>query len=362
MDIVLVNNVLTEISGEQTFFDNMSAKLTKSLENEGFGVHHCAVPNAGWTDHYLRFPLIPRTYAGLRNFESCDIIHFLNASLAGAGLFLNNRFKVATVHQLGKSLRQFSPAGGLIKYAEMLHTYPFSRLDRKVYGSMDSIIACTPYQAQDLQRTYGLDKSKLKVISPGVDTEYFKKASPADLKSGFDCDETVVYMGRHHERSKGVSYLIRAMAHINRKGMKLLVMGDGPDRRNYEKLTSKLGLDERVVFLGHMPMAEKTAIHKAADVVAIPSLYDVFCTVFAESLACDVPVVAFDQPFWKGVYDDAALFVEKSPKSLAEGIEKLLDDGNLRKKLVQKGRAVAAKHDVSNTVEGYKRLYLDFSA
>lgn len=367
MDIVLASNVLSEISGEQTFFDNLSAKLTKSLEKQGFGVHHCAVPISsnpviGLSDHYLRFPLLPKTYAELRKFENCGILHFLNASLAGAGLFLKNRFKIATVHQLGNSLMEFSPAGAPLGYVEAVYRYSFTNLDRKIYRSMDTLVACTPYQAWDLQRTYGLESSKVKTISPGVDVEYFKKVPAADLKSRFGCDEVVVYAGRHHERSKGVSYLIRAMEHIKRKGTKLVLIGDGPDRKNYEKLTRRLGLDDRIVFLGHISFAEKSLIQKSADVVAIPSLYDVFCIVFAESLACNTPVVAFDQPFWKGIYDDAGLFVDKSPESLAEGIEKVLDDRNLRKKLVQKGRTIVEKHDINKIADDYTQLYLELSS
>jgi len=362
MDVVLVKNILTEISGERTFFNSMSAKLTESLEKQGSHTHHCAVPSKWWTDHYLRFPLLPRTYACLRKFESCDILHFLNASLAGAGPFLKNRSKIATVHQLGDSLGRLSPAKGPLGHAETLYRCSLKAADKRIYRSMDIIVACSPYQAQDLQTTYGIDKSKMRVISPGVDTRYCRKIRGTDLKSRFDCDEVIVYAGRHHERSKGISYLIRAMKHIRRKGAKLVLTGDGPDRKNYEELTHQLGLDDRVVFLGHVSFAEKTAIQKSADVVAVPSLYDVFCISFAESLACETPVVAFDQPFWKGIYDDAALFVEKSPEALAEGIEKVLDDKNLRKKLVQKGRAVAENNDIGNTVHAYTDLYRELSA
>ncbi|MBD3209793.1 glycosyltransferase, partial [Candidatus Micrarchaeota archaeon] len=83
---------------------------------------------------------------------------------------------------------------------------------------------------------------------------------------------------------------------------------------------------------------------------------------FAESLACEVPVVAFDQPFWKGLYDDSALFVEKSPKALAEGIEKVLDDKNLRKRLVANGRKCVERYDVSHTVDAYLELYRELAS
>jgi glycosyltransferase involved in cell wall biosynthesis len=98
-------------------------------------------------------------------------------------------------------------------------------------------------------------------------------------------------------------------------------------------------------------------IQKSADAVVMPSLYEVYGTVFAESLSCGVPVVAFDMPFWKGLYEGAGIFTKKDDRALAQGIRKALDDKKLRADLIMKGKALAEKHDISRTIDSYLALY-----
>jgi glycosyltransferase involved in cell wall biosynthesis len=361
MEAVLAYNEYKGISGETEFFRNISKRISAELSSKGHSVHICRIPQAKGLllpiEHYSRVPLLPKAYSMLKRHEDADILHFLNASMAPAGLRLRNRRKIATVHQLGDSLRELAPMEGLGKHTEDIYWSLYSRLDRKAYHNLDRLVACTSFQAQDLERTHGLDSSQVDVIAPGVDVDFYKQLPKSDLKRMFGCEETVAYVGRLHERSKGVSYLIRAMAHMERKSTKLVIVGDGPDKERYEKLASSLGLGNRVVFLGKLGFEEKCAIQKNADVLVVPSLYDVFCTVFAESLACSVPVVAFDMPFWKGLYDDAALFVDKDPESLAEGIWMVLDDKPLRKRLVSRGKSLVSNYDYSRTVSDYVSLY-----
>lgn len=364
MKLVLAYNVYHGVSGEQVFFTNVSEKIADAVRRKGFDVSFCEVPQSSnyhinLSENYLRFPIVPNTYVKLKKFENHEIVHFLNASIASAGLFLKNKFKVATCHQLGHKLFELSPSKHPLRHLEPFYWELISRVDKKTYQNLDYLVACSPFQATDLARSYDLDKSKIKVIYPGFDISYYQAIPKTNLHSKFNCEETVVYLGRLQERSKGVSYLIRSMSHLNRRNLKLLIGGEGPDRKYYERLVSSLGLENRVIFLGKLDFASKSMIQKSADVLVFPSLYDVFCTVFAESLACEVPVVAFNQPFWKGLYDDAALFVNKDPKSLAEGIEKVLDDKNLRKTLVTKGKFLVPRYDVTKTVNDYVNLYLD---
>jgi glycosyltransferase involved in cell wall biosynthesis len=362
MEVVLASNIHRDISGETVFFDNISGKIAAELAKHGHEAHICPISHsanrlARISDLYLRFPLLADTFAALKRFENCEVLHFMNASLAPAGLFLKNRFRIATVHNLGESYRRLSPAPMPFRYAEMLYWSLFSRVDRSAFHAMDRLVSCSPFQATDLAVTNGLDRSDIRVIPPGVDIGLYRSIPKTDLRSRFGCEEVVAYVGRLHERSKGVSYLIRSMEHIGREGTKLVIVGDGPDRGGYERLVSDLGLGDRVVFLGRCGFEEKCAIQRSADVLVVPSLHEVFCTVFAESLACGVPVVAFDLPFWKGLYDDAALFVGKDPRSLAEGIGRVLDDSGLRNSLVRRGRSLVQRYDDRKVVADYVALY-----
>ena len=99
-------------------------------------------------------------------------------------------------------------------------------------------------------------------------------------------------------------------------------------------------------------------MQKSADAIVIPSIFESYSLVFAESLACGVPVVAFGMPFWKGLYDDAALFVKPmDARALADGIDRVLADAALRKRLASSGKKCAAGHDIRETARAYARLY-----
>lgn len=359
MKVLLAYNDYDSISGERSFFDNMRMGLGGS----GLDVDFCAIPQmtpgtcAGALDMYLRFPLLLRTYLRLRSQSGYDVLHFLNASLAPAAALMGGRPVIATSHFLASSYHELSPPAGLAgrsldscycRYASFLERSAFSRLDR--------VVACTGYHARQLIERYSLDATKVSVIPPGIDLERFRRAEPMDLKNEYGCEEIIMYLGRHHERSKGVSYLIRAMAHLDRDA-KLIILGDGPDKTAYQRLAARLGLAGRIVFLGRVGPDIKPSLQKSADVAVMPSLFEVFGTVFAESLACEVPVVAFDLPFWRGIYDGAGLFVRRDPASLATGISQVLDDDGLQRRLIRRGRAYAEEYDIRRTISSYADLY-----
>jgi glycosyltransferase involved in cell wall biosynthesis len=97
-------------------------------------------------------------------------------------------------------------------------------------------------------------------------------------------------------------------------------------------------------------------------VSAVPSLYEGSCTALAESLHCGVPVVAFDMPFWKGLYDGAALLVPpRDPLALAGGIRRAIADRKLRGELVRKGRGPGRRYTMERTLCSYLRLYESLS-
>ena len=355
MKLVLAYNDFDGVSGETVFFRNM----IDSMQKRGFEVACCPVkqptpgsPN-GLVSHYLRYPLLSDTRKALKEYSGYDIIHFLNAHLCSAGISIKGP-KIASAHFFVESyLSMTSP--GIFGLAEKGYAAYASILDRKAFRSMDRVVACSPHLAGVVRQAYGL--GNVDVIYPGIDTAHFDAIKRIDLGSRFDCDEAVVFIGRLHERSKGVSDLIRAIRTMDRKGMKLIIVGDGPDRKNYEMLARHEGVRDRVVFTGSLGFEEKSAIQKSADLVAIPSRYEAYGTVFAESMACGVPVVAYDMPFWKGVCDGAGLFVPLGPQSLAKGMSRVLDEPGLRKRIMAQGAKLAPEHSLMKTADSYCGLY-----
>jgi len=364
LKVTLVYNILNSISGEKTFFDNIVGKLSeKEIE-----VQECAIPSStnippfNKIEFYSRFPMLLNARRRLENSDS-DVLHFLNSSLCPSAPRKSGCAKIATLHHFASMYYEMIPPEGILENtAESIYCRYINAIEKNAFRNLDCLVTCTDAPQDFVAKEYKMEKSKMKTIYPGVDIDYFKNIPKADLKSKYGCGEIIAYIGRLHERTKGISYLIHAIKKTNRKNLKLLIIGDGPDRKYYEWLISKLDLNDKIIMLGRLSSDEKSVIQKSADLIAIPSLYELFGTVFAESLACGTPVVAFDMPFWKELYADAGLFVKpRDYIALAEGIEKVLDDENLRKKLISKGYETCSKYDLKKVTSSYISLYEELS-
>ncbi len=141
---------------------------------------------------------------------------------------------------------------------------------------------------------------------------------------------------------KGVEVLLRALARV--PDTRLLVVGDGPMRRDLEGLAARLGLGKRAVFLGRQAHEFKVACYHACDALVLPATHrsEAFGIVQVEAQACSRPVISTNLdsgvPFVNldGV---TGLVVEPGDHNgLAAAMDRLLADGALRERLGEAGR------------------------
>src|SRR5205814_4728258 len=97
----------------------------------------------------------------------------------------------------------------------------------------------------------------------------------------------VLFVGSGFAR-KGVPALLEAMSALDRSSY-LLIVGRDKRQARYEHRARALGIAPRVRFVGAQP--DVTPYYGAADVLALPTLYDPFPNVAIEALACGLPVV-----------------------------------------------------------------------
>jgi glycosyltransferase involved in cell wall biosynthesis len=104
----------------------------------------------------------------------------------------------------------------------------------------------------------------------------------------------------------------------------------------------KLGLQERVHFVGYIPAAEKSLWYNASSCFCFPSLYEGFGLPVLEAMACGVPVVASDSSSLPEVVGDAGLTVPPTDTgALSEALHAVLADPTLHQELSAKGLARA---------------------
>jgi len=95
---------------------------------------------------------------------------------------------------------------------------------------------------------------------------------------------------------KGIDYLLEAVRDLRRDvpGLTLDIVGDGPERRRYEEICARYGIDDAVRFHGLLEKDAIAGIMRESDLFVLPSLFENLPCVLIEATACGMPVVATD--------------------------------------------------------------------
>lgn len=176
---------------------------------------------------------------------------------------------------------------------------PFHRvmlwLEKRTFTAPDlrRIIANSRQVKEEVRRHFQVESAAIRVVYNGLDHGVFRPATAAlrrDLRRRLGAPEEdgrVLFVGSGFAR-KGLAYLLESFSRLADKRAHLWVVGKGRAGR-YQSLARKLGVAERVRFWG--PRDEVTPFYQAADVLALPTLYDPCSNVVLEALGCGCPVI-----------------------------------------------------------------------
>jgi glycosyltransferase involved in cell wall biosynthesis len=216
-------------------------------------------------------------------------------------------------------------------------------LTRFALGRADQITATGLRLAQAATR-YAPKGKPVTVVPYGVDLEVFKPRPRLPGEEG-----VVIGAVARLSPEKGLRYLVDAFARIarNDQRVRLVLAGDGPDRRRLERMVERERLDERVRFLGEVPHERVPEVLAGIDVFAMPSTAEGFGVAALEAAAMEVPVVATNVHGIPDVVADGETGLLVRPRdagALAGALGRLVEDEALRRRLGQAGRAFVQAH------------------
>lgn len=168
-------------------------------------------------------------------------------------------------------------------------------LERLLAPRTTGIIACCRAVGEFYQRQVGLDPRRLRVIYnavdfAGVEPRVDRLAARAEL--GYGADEVVLgCLGRLTEQ-KGHDVLLEALARLNAPRVRLFIAGQGPLQAELAARAERLGLGERVRFLG--VRRDRGTLYAAMDVFALPSRWEGLSLALVEAAGLGLPIVATD--------------------------------------------------------------------
>ncbi|MDP4163972.1 MAG: glycosyltransferase [Bacillota bacterium] len=163
----------------------------------------------------------------------------------------------------------------------------------------------------------------------------------------------------------GIADLIKAFSKIHSSTPKsrLLIVGDGPQRAEYERLTESLGISAVTTFTGRVPNDEVPAYINQMDIFAVPSTEDSesFGVAAVESMACGVPVVVSNVGGLPEVVIEGKtgyVVPKENPDELAKAFLKLIENPDIRKEMGANGiRHVKEQYDWIENATGMVELY-----
>ena len=152
--------------------------------------------------------------------------------------------------------------------------------------------------ATDLKKSLGYDNAAVHTIpNPVIDAQFYQRAKCKAEHSWFHAKDikVILAVGRLH-RQKGFDILLEAFSRVysKRQDVRLLILGEGPERPSLEQQRDTLGLQEVVDMPGFV--ANPLPYMANADLFVFSSRWEGLGNVLIEALACGVKVVATDCP------------------------------------------------------------------
>ncbi len=371
------------------------AMLKKALEKQGHVVYVVTVSNHALKYEYnekeriLKIPGIPigiydyrlsRIYPvsminKMRNWK-LDIIH--SHTEFGIGILARifakqfNLPLVHTYHTLYEDYTHYITHGYFDKSSKKIVEYLTKFYCDK---TANELIVPTNKIYKLFKDKYEFTKN-IHIIPTGIEVERFfeeniDKKDVELLRKKLNIkkkDFVILFVGRLAEE-KNVTFLINAHKKIveQNKNIRLLIVGDGPDREKYEKLAKSLDLGDMVIFNGKAAWEEIPIYYHVSNIFATASKSETQGLTVIEAMASGItPICIKDESFQGTVTDELNGRIFENEEQYVKQVLELVNDNNLRTRYNSQARIQAehfsSKAYASSVVEVYNRAIKDKQA
>ncbi len=210
----------------------------------------------------------------------------------------------------------------------------------------DGVTAVSDYLRQETINHFDI-KGDIAVIPNFIDTVRFQRLDTSTLKQELcpKCEKVLVHVSNFRP-IKNTLHVVQIFHKLRQAGLslKLLLVGDGPDRMPAEHLARQLGIYNEIRFMGKQEAVEE--ILSIADVFLIPSGSETFGLAALEAMACEVPVVASDIGGLPELVKDGEtgfLCPEGDIEAFAEKTKLLIENDDLQLKMGKAARKRAVE-------------------
>ncbi len=311
--------------------------------------------------------LVTRPHTSLRS-RGKTVLHF-SEGVHVAYLLRGGRYRQLHAHFVDRAATVAMVAGRLLDlpFSATAHAndiYVSPVLLPEKLSAARFVATCTRYNAQHLQTVAGSHDAEIACIYHGLDVSRYEPATGRSAAAR----PTILAVGQLKEK-KGFGHLVDACATLRDRGHDFVcrIVGEGPDRPVLRTRIRELGLDDTVELLGALEHADVVAQYRTATVFALPCVVsadgdrDGIPNVILEAMAMQLPVVSTRHSGIPEAVIDGRTGVLVQPgdaTGLADALERLLGDPDLRTVMGRRGRqAVATTFDVATNVRNLMRRF-----
>jgi glycosyltransferase involved in cell wall biosynthesis len=290
---------------------------------------------------------------------SCNIIYATSESTFDglAAAYMKRRYGIPLVFNVINPLQQKWECSKIEGIKPRFLHYLFNKFSTfvciYVMRKADLVLATTRFLKEELTEK-GIPASKVQPYPSVVGVASFSNQNGKNIRQEYALSDSklIIYVGTLG-KPRHLHVLLQAFSKVREeRSAKLLMVGDGSDRKNLERLADELGIRDDVIFTGQVPQSEVPHFIATADIGLSPvpplSFYRVSSPIkLLEYMAMAKPVVASEEILdQKEVLEQssAGVLVPFIPEAFAKAIIDLLDNPEKAAEMGQRGREWVAKN------------------
>ncbi|HEV2339831.1 MAG TPA: glycosyltransferase [Patescibacteria group bacterium] len=267
---------------------------------------------------------------------------------------------VATAHTLPENVSAILP---LPKPMGMIVGNLYVKQIVGLYNHCDLVISPTEVGVNILKAN-GL-QAPVMAMSNGIDLSRFEKRITETKKTvlaeklHLPSRQIALYTGRL-DKEKHLETIVRALPYLH-TNCHVIIAGEGKQKDQLVAEAEKLGVSDKITFVGFVRENQLLTIYRLAKVFLMPSTAELQCLSAMEAMASELPVIAANAkalPYLVKNGENGYLFTPLHPKSLAEKLDALLSDKKLQKEMGKKGKLFIQKHALPKVMMELESHYL----
>lgn len=336
-----------------------NSTTTENITSSNLRIVRIPIDKTNWIGYSIRASRVIKELDGVKHFWDvylaypyrCEFIASLHQSF-------NQRLQILNKQKINFPLLTMRKLYYL--FAKQIAEIP--SLEKSRY-----LFAVSETTKMEYINNYSVNENKVILTPHFIDSEFFsKKTDLAKIRSylGIRKDIPVLLFVGFINQRKGIDILLKAIEIVN-TDVHLLIIGKWQSERYRQSVFSKINPDlrKKIIEVGYVPDELMPNYYSIADVYVTTSLLEGFGLPIAEALSCETPVIALDSGATKEVLGPGGILLPNTdPYTIANAIQRLIKDQDLRKRLGKAGRDhVVRKFNKENLLKSVLRIYEELS-